>query len=249
MNDIVSPIASKPLPLKVNPAEASQAGRAGYDKPTPQNTIFLFVDHQIGLMAGVRDFSSLAEYKNNVVALAKMAQALNAPVLITSSNAQWQNGDTLPELKALFPDQPIIRRTGIINAYDDPTFRAALEDLVSRTGRTHLVISGVTLGTCVAMPTYSLINDGYPVYPVVDASGAWSHYEAEAAMARMTRSGAHPVTVFAFGCELQADWKEPTADAMFKPFIDHLPEYGFVVQGFWNNANTRAVPDPFGTVK
>ncbi len=36
---------------------------------------------------------------------------------------------------------------------------------------------------------------------------------------------------------------------MFEPFIDNLPEYGFVVQGFWNNANTRAVPDPFGTVK
>ncbi|SBP89716.1 hypothetical protein THIARS_80240 [Thiomonas delicata] len=89
------------------------------------------------------------------------------------------------------------------------------------------------------MPTHSLIDDGDPAYPVVNASGAWSHYEAEAAMARMTRSGAQLVTVFAFGCELQADWKESSADPMFESFIDNLPEDGFVVQGFWDNANTR----------
>jgi nicotinamidase-related amidase len=249
MSDIVSPITDKPLPLKILPAAALKAGRAGYDKPTPQNTVFLFIDHQIGLMAGVRDFTSLAEYKSDVVALGKIAKALNVAVLISSSNAQWQNGDTLPELKQIFPEQPIIRRTGIINAYEDPTFRMALEDVVARTGRRHLVISGVTLGTCVAMPTYSLLNDGYAVYPVVDASGAWSRYEAEAAMARMTRAGANLVSVFAFGCELQADWKEPNGNAMFEPFTNNLPEYGFVAQAFWNNANQRAVPDPFGVVK
>ena len=248
MNDIVSPINDKPLPLRVSPEQAQRTGRTGYDKPTPHNTIFLFIDHQIGLMAGVRDFSALAEYKNNVVALARMAKALGAPVLITSSNAQWQNGDTLPELKQVFPEQPIIRRTGIINAYEDPTFRAALEDVVTRTGRRHLVIAGVTLGTCVAMPTYSLLNDGYAVYPVVDASGAWSRYEAEAAMARMSRAGANLVTAFAFGCELQADWKDPTGDAMFGPFTDNLPEYGFLIQAFWGNVGKRAVPDPFGKV-
>jgi hypothetical protein len=39
--------------------------------------------------------------------------------MIASSNAQWQNGDILPEIKELFPDTPIIGRTGIINAYED----------------------------------------------------------------------------------------------------------------------------------
>lgn len=58
-----------------------------YDKPTPENAIMLFIDHQIGLMAGVR---SLAEYKNNVVGLARIAKALKIRVLISSSNAQWQ---------------------------------------------------------------------------------------------------------------------------------------------------------------
>lgn len=247
--DIVSPITDTALPNKVPAADAQRAGRFGHDKPTPDNSIVLLVDHQIGLMAGVRDFGSLAEYKSNVVGLARIAKALGIPTLITSSNAQWQNGDTLPEIKEVFPDQPIYRRTGIINAYEDPTFRRALEDLVEKTGRTHIIIAAVTIGTCCTFPTLSMLNDGYKVFPVVDACGAWNRYEAEAAMSRMANAGAELVSTFALGCELQADWKRPTADAMLAPFNHNLSEYGFVLQNFWNNANSHAVPDPFGLMK
>lgn len=247
--DIISPTSDQILPNKVSAADARKAGRVAYDKPTPENTIMLFIDQQVGLMASTRDFNQASGYKANVVALAEMAKALKIPVLITSSNAQWQNGDTLPELKAIFSDQPIYRRTGIINAYEDPTFRKALEDLVKKTGRTHIIISGVTLGTCVTFPALAMLNDGYQVYPVVDASGAWSKYEADAAMQRMTAAGAQLETVYALGAELQADWKKPSADAMLKPFIDGLPEYGWILQNYWNNANQHTVPDPFGVVK
>lgn len=247
--DIISPTRSEVLPTKMSAADARAEGRVGYDKPAPQNSVMLFIDHQIGLMVGVRDFPSLATYKANVVALAKIAKALSIPALLSSSNAQWQNGDTLPELKEIFSDQPIYRRTGIINCYEDPTFRAALDELLSSTGRTHVIISGVTIGTCCSMPTLSMLNDGYQVFPVVDACGAWDDYEFQAAMARMSRAGAELVTIFALGCELQADWKLPSGEAVVEPFTNQLPEYGWVVQNFWNNANQHAVPDPFGTVR
>lgn len=247
--DIVSPIADGALPNKVSPADARKAGRFGHDKPTPNNSIVLLIDHQIGLMSGVRDFGSLAEYKSNVVGLARVAKALKIPTLITSSNAQWQNGDTLPEIKEIFADQPIYRRTGIINAYEDPTFRKAFENLVASTGRRHIIIAAVTIGTCCAFPTLSLLNDGYKVFPVVDACGAWSRYEAESAMSRMSNAGAELVTTFALACELQADWKLPSANDMLAPFNHNLSEYGFVLQNFWNNANQHVVPDPFGVVK
>jgi len=162
---------------------------------------------------------------------------------------QWQNGDTLPEIKELFADQPIYRRTGIINCYEDPSFRTALEKLVDKTGRHHIIIAGVTIGTCCALPTLSMLNDGYQVHPVVDACGAWNRYEAEAAMSRMANAGAELATTFALACELQADWELPSANAMLEPFIKNLPEYGFVLQNFWNNANGRVVADPFGMVK
>lgn len=249
--DIVSSISDKSLPTKTSPADARKAGRAVYEKPTPDNSIMLFIDHQVGLMASTRDFAQASGYKANVVALAQMAKALKIPVLLSSSNAQWQNGDLLPELKETFKDQPIYRRTGIINAYEDPTFRKALEALVAKTGRKHIIISGVTLGTCVALPTLAMVQDGYVVHPVVDASGAWSKYEADAAMLRMSAAGAQLSTVFALGAELQSDWKLPSANDMLPPFINGLPEYGWIVQQFWNNADPakRPVKDPFGLVK
>lgn len=249
--DIVSPITDKPLSTRTSAADARKAGRVAYEKPTPDNSIMLFIDHQVGLMASVRDFAQASGYKANVVALAQMAKALKIPVLLSSSNAQWQNGDLLPELKEVFKDQPIYRRTGIINAYEDPSFRKALEDLVAKTGRKHIIISGVTLGTCVTLPTLAMVNDGYVVHPVVDASGAWSKYEAEAAMQRMSAAGAQLNTVYALGAELQADWKLPSGNDMLPPFINGLPEYGWIVQQFWNNADPakRPVKDPFGLVK
>ena len=74
--DIVSPTGDKVLATKVSPADARKAGRAAYEKPTPQNSIMLFIDHQIGLMASVRDFQQASGYKSNVVSLAKMAKAM-----------------------------------------------------------------------------------------------------------------------------------------------------------------------------
>lgn len=250
-SDIVSPITDAAIAAKVSPADARAAGRAPYEKPTPNNAIMLFIDHQIGLMASIRDFAQASGYKANVLALAKMAKALKVPVLVSSSNAQWQNGDLLPELKEIFSSEPIYRRTGIISAYEDPTFRAALEDLVAKTGRKHIIISGVTLGTCVTLPTLGMINDGYVVHPVVDASGAWSKYEAEAAMQRMGSAGAQLNTVYALGAEMQADWKLPSGNEMLEPFINGLPEYGWIVQQFWDNADStkRPVNDPFGLIK
>ena len=49
-----------------------------------------------------------------------------------------------------------------------------------------MIIAGVTIGTCCSMPTLSRLNDGYQVFPVVDACAAWNEYEAQAAIARMT---------------------------------------------------------------
>jgi nicotinamidase-related amidase len=244
--DIVSPITDAVLPNRTSAVDARAAGRYGHDKPTPQNSIVLLVDHQVGLMAGVRDFTSLAEYKSNVVGLAQIAKALDIPTLITSSNAQWQNGDTLPEIKELFPENPIYRRTGIINCYEDPTFRKAFEDVVQSTGRRHVIIAAVTIGTCCAFPTLSMLNDGYKVFPVVDACGGWNRYESEAAMSRMANAGAELVSTFALGCELQADWKLPGSDKMFAPFKSNLPEYGLMIENFWSNVGTPVISDPFG---
>ena len=44
-----------------------------YEPLTSENAVLILVDHQIGLMTGVRDYST-GELKHNVVALAKAAE-------------------------------------------------------------------------------------------------------------------------------------------------------------------------------
>lgn len=68
-------------------------------------------------------------------------------------------------------------------------------------------------------------------------------------MSRMANAGAELVTTFALGCELQADWKNPSANDMLVPFQENLSEYGFVLANFWNNANQHVIKDPFDLVK
>src|SRR6516164_5658927 len=68
-----------------------------YEPMTSENAALVLVDHQVGLMTGVRDYST-GELKHNVVALAKAATALKLPIIqtITTRDSMW--GPTFPEL-------------------------------------------------------------------------------------------------------------------------------------------------------
>ena len=55
-----------------------------YERLSPDNAAFLFVDHQTGLLPLVNDWSEV-ELKNNVLALAKLAKIYKMPVVLTTS--------------------------------------------------------------------------------------------------------------------------------------------------------------------
>ena len=61
-----------------------------YEPLTSQNAALVLVDHQVGLMTGVRDYST-GELKHNVVALAKAAKALKLPIVVTTTarDSMW----------------------------------------------------------------------------------------------------------------------------------------------------------------
>lgn len=95
--------------------------------PTPQNAALLLIDHQVGLMQLVRDMTP-EEYKNILLGLAKTAKHFGLPVILTTSRDYGPNGPILPELKQLFPNVAVIRRTGVFNAWLWPAFREAVDE-------------------------------------------------------------------------------------------------------------------------
>jgi nicotinamidase-related amidase len=134
------------------------------------NAALCLIDHQTGLLTGVRDIA-VGELKHNVVALAKAAQILGLPVIVATTAKDELWGPTVPELvAALKGDYAKIDRM-TVNAWDDPAFVAA----VKKTGRSHLIFAGVATQVCAAYPAYSALDAGYQSYVVMDASGgsAW----------------------------------------------------------------------------
>src|ERR1700752_732066 len=96
-----------------------------YEPLTSENAALVLVDHQVGLMTGVRDMFP-AELKHNVVALAKAAQTLKLPIVVTTTVRDSMWGPTVPELVEALPGVKIIDRP-TVNAYDDPHVAQAIK--------------------------------------------------------------------------------------------------------------------------
>ena len=196
---------------------------------TPDNSVVLLIDHQVGLMQLIDDMPP-EQAKNNVVGLAKAAKTLGLPVVLTTSRDWGPNGVIVPELKAVFPDVEVIRRPGVINAYRWPAFREALE----ATGRRKVIIAGVTDSTCLQFPSLDMVLDGYDVYAVIDASGAEAPGELvrDATVATLAQAGVKVRTWFSVAAELVADWRRD--EALGWPLAagavhDHVPAWGYLL--------------------
>src|SRR5256886_5584347 len=155
-----------------------------YQPLTSENAAVVLVDHQVGLMTGVRDYST-GELKHNVVALAKAAKALKLPIVVTTTARDSMWGPTFPELVEALPGIKIIDRS-TVNAWDDPRVATAIE----ATGRKKLIIAGISLEVCAAFPAITAIGKGYEAYVAVDASGTFSDTKREAGLLRMQQAGA-----------------------------------------------------------
>ena len=54
---------------------------------TRDNAAVVFVDNQVGLMTGIRDYS-IGDLKHNIVGLAKAAKALGLPIVTTTTSSE-----------------------------------------------------------------------------------------------------------------------------------------------------------------
>jgi len=216
------------------------------DTLTPENSVVLLVDHQLGLANWIRDQSPV-EFKNAVLGLAGTAKTLGIPTILTTSRDFGPNGQIIPELKEMFPEVPIIRRTGTINAYRWPQFRAALE----ATGRRKVIIAGVSSTTCLQFPALDMVADGYDVYGVIDASGSESLIARDAAIATLSTRGVQIRTWFSLTAELVADWRRDEAAGWplgAGPVREHEVAWGHLLDTSLDYAMGRMAP-PEGFVE
>ena len=170
---------------------------------TPQDSALLLIDHQVGTMTLIKNLP-LDRVKTNTLALAKTAKLYGMPVVLTSSQETMFQGLLIPELAELFPDQydTRVKRAGIVNAWDDSNFVAAVE----RTGRKNLIMAGVTTDVCLVYPAISAVRAGYRVQAVLDAGGSPFDLSEEMARRRMENAGVVLTATISMMAELVQDW-------------------------------------------
>ena len=167
---------------------------------TAENAAVVLVDHQVGLYSGVRDIG-LRDLKHNVVSLAKAAQALDLPTVVTTTMADGMWGPLIPELREALPSgQEVIDRS-TVNAWHDERIR----DAVRATGCSKLIIAGVSLEVCAALPAIAATADGFDAYVAVDASGTFWETKRDAGLLRMQQAGVIPIDYATLMVEILAD--------------------------------------------
>jgi len=154
-----------------------------YHPLASENAALVLVDHQVGLMSGVRDYST-GELKHNVVALAKAAKALKLPIVVTTTARDSMWGPTFPELVEALPGIEIIDRSSV-NTFDDARVAGAIE----ATGRNKLIFAGISLEVCATFPAITAVGKGLDAYVAVDASGTFSETKRQAGLLRMQQAG------------------------------------------------------------
>jgi nicotinamidase-related amidase len=187
---------------------------------TPDNSAIVLIDHQVGTLQFVYTMSP-DESLRNAVMLAKAAKAYGMPVVLTTSQEDHIQGPTAPALQQVLPEayNTRVKRAGIVNAWADPNFSAA----VRATGRKKLIMAAVTTDICLIFPAISAVQEGLDVLAVLDASG--SSYEVQEALARqrMESAGVVLTTTNTVIAELVQDWSTPQGSELIQLLIATVP--------------------------
>ncbi|MEH0928435.1 isochorismatase family protein [Micromonospora sp. CPCC 205558] len=184
-----------------------------------QDSALILIDHQVISMGFIKTQSPEVA-KLNSITLVKAAKVLDMPNVWTSSTEDDNKDWWMPGLEEINPEAYAnrIKRTGIVDSWDDPEFVQAVE----ATGRRTLIMAGTTNDGCLVYTALSAKQAGYEVYAVLDAGGSVFQYSEEIARLRMIQAGVNLITTAAVLGELARDWATPHGAEIRKLLAENL---------------------------
>lgn len=183
---------------------------------TPENSALLIIDYQ---PTQINSINSMDRKKliDNIIVTAKTAKAYHLPIILSTVNVKTgANKETIPQLIEVLGNIPSYDRTSI-NAWEDKEFYEA----VKATGRKKLLMTALWTEACLTFPALDALQEGFEVYPVVDAVGGTSLLAHEVALRRVEQAGAKLTSNAQLVCELQRDWnRKERAKEMVRLFFE-----------------------------
>ncbi|KAF2000177.1 Isochorismatase hydrolase [Amniculicola lignicola CBS 123094] len=206
---------------------AVTADSVPWERIDKNNAMLLILDLQVGLYQVARDWDPTL-YRDNMMAHAELGKLFDLPVVMTSSAQQGPNGPLPKEMLTMYPDAPLIKRNGEVNAWDNAEFRAA----VRATNKTQIIVAGITTDVCTTFLALALRSEGYSVFANIEASGTYSALVRDTANSRMEKAGVQLVSMFSIAMDLMRDWRNTPGAKEVLPYLDrYMPVYGMLARG------------------
>ncbi|MEU1013436.1 isochorismatase family protein [Streptomyces sp. NPDC005890] len=194
---------------------------------TPQDSVMLLIDHQQGTLNFCRNISQKTIVQNTR-ALARIAKALDMPVVLTTSQEDHAQGPLIPDMQEILPEayEARIKRSGMANAWHDDNYRNAV--LKAAGGRKNIIMAGLTNDVCIVYPSISMVEEGFRVQVVQDAGGSPNAIGEDAARRRWENHGVVTTSTNQLVAELGVDWSTEAGGKLiqitFEEVISHLDE-------------------------
>ncbi|NND90186.1 MAG: hydrolase [Granulosicoccus sp.] len=149
------------------------------------DSVLLVIDMQERLVPAMQ---SPARALGNARLLLTAAGVCQVPCLLTEQYPTGL-GPTVAEISSAAVDSPIIEKLHF-SCMEEPDFQTAFIQL----DRRQAIIAGMEAHVCVLQTAASLIEAGFEVFVVADATASRTSESELACLSRLTASGAHVVT-------------------------------------------------------
>jgi nicotinamidase-related amidase len=210
--------ASSPSTINTNHGKTMTHDENTYLSFNVQNTALVLVNHQVGTIgwAGELAAGEQDQLKMWTRVIARFASGAGMPIVLTSSMEDQPQGPLLPEFQTLMPKEYAarIKRTGVINAWDDPAFAAA----VKATGKKNILMGGLTTDVCLVPPAIAAKKAGYNVVALMDISAACTKTAAQNSRDALNRAGVNCMTVTPMITSMLGNYTSPASRYFFEAF-------------------------------
>ncbi|CAG0906485.1 unnamed protein product [Darwinula stevensoni] len=198
---------------------SNATGATGYRTLDTKNTALVLVDHQVGTIGWAGELANEQEREQLKMwtrVMARFAKSAGMPIVLTSSMEDQPQGPLLPEFETIMPTEYAarIKRSGVINAWDDPAFAAA----VRATGKKNLLMGGLTTEVCLVPPALSAKEEGFNVVALMDISGGNTRIGAANSRITLQQAGIDMMTVTPMITHMLGDYTNPAAEGFFAAF-------------------------------
>ena len=152
-----------------------------------ESTALVVIDLQEAFRQAIPDFGEVVA---NVARMARGAQILGVPVLVTEQYPRGL-GHTAEEIRLALPDeQEIIEKTAF-SSCGAAAFNERLQALRVK----HVIVCGIEAHICVNQTVHDLLAQGYAAHLLRDCISARFDHNKQAGLDKMRQSGALPSSI------------------------------------------------------